>query len=91
MKKIKSFLILLALLTGTFSCKKSLLNETPLDFLSATNAFKTAADFQASVNNLYRLVRAEFYTTNDNDPMEYQYRTDIAFYVPAAFPANLSG
>jgi starch-binding outer membrane protein, SusD/RagB family len=91
MKKIKSFLILLVLLTGTFSCKKSLLNETPLDFLSATNAFKTTADFQASVNNLYRLVRAEFYTVNDNDPMEYQYRTDIAFYVPAAFPANLSG
>ena len=90
MKKIKSFLIVFLLLT-TFSCKKSFLDETPLDFLSATNAFKTAADFNASVNNLYRLVRAELYTTNDNDPMEYQYRTDIAFYVPAAFPANLSG
>jgi hypothetical protein len=90
MKKIKSFLILL-LLTATFSCKKTLLDESPLDFLSATNAFKTSADFQASVNNLYRLVRAELYTTNDNDPFEYQYRTDIAFYVPAAFPANLSG
>lgn len=91
MEKIKSFLILSLLLTGTFSCKKEFLDETPLDFLSSTNAFKTAADFNASVNNLYRLVRAEFYTVNDNDPMEYQYRTDIAFYVPAAFPANLSG
>lgn len=91
MKKIKSFIILFLLLTGTFSCKKEFLDETPLDFLSSTNAFKTTADFNASVNNLYRLVRAEFYTANDNDPMEYQYRTDIAFYVPAAFPANLSG
>ncbi|HEY0680558.1 MAG TPA: RagB/SusD family nutrient uptake outer membrane protein [Chitinophagaceae bacterium] len=91
MKKILSFFILLVLLSGSFSCKKKFLDESPLDFLSATNAFQTAGDFQASVNNLYRLVRAEFYTVNDNDPMEYQYRTDIAFYVPAAFPANLAG
>ncbi len=91
MKKIKSYLILLVLFTGTFSCKKTFLDETPQDFLSATNAFKTTADFTASVNNLYRLVRAEFYTTNDNAPMEYAYRTDMAFYVPAAFPANLVG
>lgn len=80
---------MILLLMGTFSCKKSFLDEHPLDFLSAANAFQTAADFNASVNNLYRLVRAELYTTNDNDPYEYQYRTDIAFYVPAAFPANL--
>jgi hypothetical protein len=91
MKKIKLFLMLFLLLTGTFSCKKTFLDETPLDFLSATNAFKNSADFTASVNNLYRLTREEFYTKNDNDPFEYQYRTDIAFYVPAAFPANLVG
>jgi len=90
MKKIKLFFILILLFTGMDSCKKSLLNESPLDFLSATNAFKTAADFQASVNNLYRLVRAEFYTVNDNDPFEYQYRTDIAFNVSNA-SQNLAG
>lgn len=90
MKKIKSILLLLVL-TGSFSCKKDFLDEQPLDFFSATNAFKTAGDFTASVNNLYRLVRAELYTLNDNAPMEYSYRTDMAFYVPAAFPANLSG
>ncbi len=90
MKKIKSILLLLVL-TGTFSCKKDFLDEQPLDFFSATNAFKTTSDFTASVNNLYRLVRAELYTLNDNAPMEYSYRTDMAFYVPAAFPANLSG
>jgi hypothetical protein len=90
MKKNKIFLILLVLFTGALSCKKTMLDESPLDFLSATNAFKTPADFQASVNNLYRLVRAEFYTVNDNDPFEYQYRTDIAFNVSNA-SQNLAG
>ena len=91
MQKIKSFLLVFLLLAGGLSCKKSFLDETPLDTLSSSNAFQTASDFTASVNNLYRLVRAELYTLNDNAPMEYQYRTDIAFYVPAAFPANLDG
>lgn len=90
MKKIKVF-IMLTLLAGTFSCKKNFLDETPEDFLGADNAYKTANDFQSAINNLYRLVRQELYTENDNNPMEYQYRTDIAFYVPAAFPANLNG
>ena len=91
MKKVKSFLLLAFVLTGALSCKKDFLDETPLDFLSSANAFQTAADFNASVNNLYRLVRQELYTSNDNDPFEYTYRTDIAFYVPAGFPPNLSG
>lgn len=90
MQKIKSFL-LLGFLLASLSCKKSFLDETPLDTLSSTNAFQTASDFNASVNNLYRLVRSELYTENDNNPMEYLYRTDVAFYVPAAFPANLDG
>ena len=90
MKKIKVFMML-TLLAGTFSCNKNFLDEIPEDFLSATNAYKTANDFQSAINNLYRLVRAELYTENDNNPMEYHYRTDIAFYVPAAFPANLNG
>lgn len=91
MKKIKYFIIISALLVGSFACKKTFLDETPLDFLSANNAFKNTNDFNASVNNLYRLMREEFYTKNDNDPFEYQYRTDLSFYVPAAYPANLLG
>lgn len=91
MKKIKLFIIVSILLAGSFACKKTFLDETPLDFLSAKNAFQNTNDFNASVNNLYRLVREEFYTKNDNDPFEYQYRTDLAFYVPAASPANLVG
>jgi hypothetical protein len=91
MQKIKSFLLIIIFLVCGLSCKKNFLDETPLDTLSSATAFQTANDFNASVNNLYRLVRQELYTLNDNAPMEYQYRTDIAFYVPAAFPANLEG
>ena len=86
MKQIKSFLLLFILFVGGISCKKNFLDEKPIDFLSTTNAFQNAADFQASVNNLYRLVREEFYTLNDNTTFDYQYRTDIAIDVTAATP-----
>ncbi|HLG41397.1 MAG TPA: RagB/SusD family nutrient uptake outer membrane protein [Chitinophagaceae bacterium] len=86
MKKIQIFLLWLILLTGGISCKKTFLDETPLDFLSTTNAFQTAADFNASIYNLYRLVRDEFYVLNDNTTYDYQYRTDLAIDVTAATP-----
>jgi starch-binding outer membrane protein, SusD/RagB family len=86
MKKIKFFLLCFILLTVGISCKKDFLDETPLDFLSTANAFKTVADFNASVYNLYRLVREEFYTFNDNACYDYQYRTDLAIDVTAATP-----
>ena len=91
MKKIKLFLLLVLVLAGSNSCKKDFLTETPLDFLSSANAFQTSADFNASVNNLFRLLRQELYTSNDNDPFEYTYRTDIALYVPTGNPPNLLG
>jgi hypothetical protein len=90
MKKIKIFL-LLTIFIGVTSCKKEFLDETPLDFLSSANAFKTTADFNASVNNLFRLLRQELYTLNDNDPFEYTYRTDLAVYVPTSTPPNFIG
>jgi starch-binding outer membrane protein, SusD/RagB family len=86
MKNIKPLLVLLILLTAGISCKKNFLDEKPLDFLSTTNAFQTTADFQASVNNLFRLVRDEFYTLNDNTVYDYQYRTDLAIDVTASTP-----
>ena len=84
MKKIKIFLLSLIFLAGGISCKKNFLDEKPLDFLSTANAFQTAADFNASIYNLYRLVREEFYTLNDNTVYDYQYRTDLAIDVTAA-------
>lgn len=90
MKKIKFYLLGFILLAGGVSCKKGFLDETPLDFLSTSNAFVTAADFNASVNNLYRLVRDELYTLNDNTVYDLQYRTDLAISVTASTP-NLTG
>lgn len=91
MRKIKIVSLLILLLAGSISCKKEFLDESPEDFLSSANAFKTVADFNASVNNLFRLVRQELYTLNDNDPFEYTYRTDITLYVPSSNPPNLVG
>src|SRR5687768_11808957 len=86
MKKIKVLLLGFIFLTVGISCKKDFLDESPLDFLSTANAFKTVADFNASVYNMYRLVRDEFYTLNDNAVFDYQYRTDLAIDAAAATP-----
>ncbi len=83
--------IIILLLIGGVSCKKNFLKETPVDFLSSSNAFQTTADFDASVNNLYKLLRTELYTANENDPWEYAYRTDMGVYVPAGNPPNFTG
>ncbi|MEO7989439.1 MAG: RagB/SusD family nutrient uptake outer membrane protein [Chryseolinea sp.] len=80
MKKIKKYLLLL-LVIGFTSCGSEFLDEKPLDFLSTANAFNTKQDFDASINDLYALVRYEFYTRNDFTPMEYLYHTDIAIQV----------
>jgi starch-binding outer membrane protein, SusD/RagB family len=90
MKKGILFMTIL-LLIGGMSCKKDFLKETPLDFLSSSNAFQTVADFDASVNNLYRQLRLELYTRNENDPWDYSYRTDMGLNVPSGFPPNLTG
>jgi len=83
--------IIILLVFGGVSCKKDFLKETPVDFLSSSNAFQTTADFDASVNNLYKLLRTELYTANENDPWEYAYRTDMGVYVPSGNPPNFTG
>lgn len=55
------------------------LDEKPLDFMSATNSFLTQEDIDCSVNNLYYLVRREFYSRDENRPMDYLYGTDIVY------------
>lgn len=84
------YILLATLATGSISCKKSFLDENPQSFLSTTNAFKTEADFNASVNDLYGLVRSHYYTINDFNPFWYMYRTD-AYYDATASAANLPG
>lgn len=55
------------------------LDEKPLDFMSATNSFLTQEDIDCSVNNLYYLIRREFYSRDENRPMDYLYGTDIVY------------
>lgn len=74
------------MLTGTVSCNDSFLDEKPVDFLSQTNAYVTEADFDASVNSLYGLVRSEFYTVSDWQPFHYLYRTDLVFEITVTTP-----
>jgi starch-binding outer membrane protein, SusD/RagB family len=90
MKTIFRLTLLGLFLTGV-SCKKSFLDENPEGFLSTSNAFKTANDFNASINNLYRLVREEFYSRSDWQPMQYLYRTDLVVEVTVGSNPNLSG
>ena len=89
MKIIYRCLLLVLVFAGT-SCKKDFLDEVPPDFLSTNNAFKTSKDFDASVNNLYNLVRAEFYTRSDWQPMQYLYRTDLVVEVAVGGNPNLT-
>jgi starch-binding outer membrane protein, SusD/RagB family len=79
---------LLMLFFAAVSCKKDFLDETPLDFLSTSNAFQTARDFDASINSLYNLVRTEFYTRSDWQPMQYLYRTDLVVEVTVVSNPN---
>ncbi len=77
--KIMQIIVVLLLSTVLFSCQKGFLKEKPLDFLSPENAFQTYEDFDASVNNLYYLVRREFFNRDDLKVMDYLFGTDIVF------------
>jgi starch-binding outer membrane protein, SusD/RagB family len=85
MKTLKICFVALIIFSAT-SCGDKFLDETPREFLSTENAFSTRADFQASINSLYSYTRAVFYNYNDNEPMDYLYRTDIAWNVSTGAP-----
>ncbi len=76
---MKKTIIFLAFISFFWSCDEDFLQETPEDFLSSANAFNTYADFTASVNNMYFLVRRQFYNRDENRPMDFLYGTDLCF------------
>ena len=78
MKKI-TFTIIAIITILFFSCKKSFLDEEPLDFLTTNNAYITVKDFEASVNNLYSRVRSEFYSSGEQRPFDYVFGCDLVF------------
>ena len=76
MKKVLYLLIALSLV----SCDESkFLEETPKDFMSTDNSFIDETDFNMSVNNLYRLIRNEFYGSDESKPMDFIYGTDLVY------------
>lgn len=90
MKRLHIYLLLAMLTAAGLSCKKDFLDEVPESFFSTSNAFKTEADFNASVNNLYTLVRSHYYTVNDYNPFWYNYRTDGFWDITVSTP-NMAG
>ncbi|MEH3112246.1 RagB/SusD family nutrient uptake outer membrane protein [Pedobacter terrae] len=79
MKKITFTIIAAALIMTFFACKKSFLDEKPLDFLSTSNAYNNVKDFDAAVNNLYSRVRSEFYNSGEQRPFDYVFGCDLVF------------
>lgn len=72
------FLILATCLLAACNEDK-FLEETPKDFMSTSNSFNTKTDFDLTVNDLYNLIRIEFYGYDENKPMDYLYGTDLAY------------
>ncbi|SEW39124.1 Starch-binding associating with outer membrane [Chitinophaga sp. YR573] len=89
MKTLYRVVLVLILCSFGTSCKNNFLDEQAQSFLSTSNAFKTTSDFNASINDLYGLVRAEFFTSSDWQPMQYLYRTDMAVEVSVGSNPNL--
>ena len=80
MKLYKNILLaVLALITLGACDEDAFLEEKPKDFMSTNNSFSTATDFNMSVNNLYNLIRIEFYGYDENKPMDYIYGTDLCY------------
>ena len=56
------------LISGTTSCDDSVLKETPIDFISTTNAFGSEADAEMGIVGLYSLAR-DWYSNVDEKYM----------------------
>ena len=62
-----------------WSCSEDFLKETPVDFISPENAFKTYEDFNLTITGLHASVRSEFFTYDGNFPFDYLYGTDLVY------------
>ncbi len=76
---MKKLIILFYIVFGglTFSCEESFLDEEAKDFNSGNNSFETYNDFNLVLNNLYWLTRRQFFTRDENRPMDFLYGTDL--------------
>ena len=73
------YIFILLVVGCLHSCNDEFLQEEPVDFIAAENAFVTYDDFSLSINNLYNKVRKEFYSKDQNYPLDYLYGTDLVY------------
>jgi starch-binding outer membrane protein, SusD/RagB family len=70
------YLVIIALLLSACN-EESFLAEKPIDFMSASNSYVTASDFDQAINELYYLTRYEFYGNQERSAQDYFMGTDI--------------
>ena len=76
---MKKIIIFTAIVSLFLSCSEDFLKEESLDSLTSESAFITYEDFNSSVNNLYYLVRRQYYSRDENRPFDFLYGTDIVY------------
>lgn len=76
----KYIITIVTLICLLVSCNESIfLGENPEDFMSSENSYITESDFNMAVNDLYYMVRYEFYGYDEYRPMDYLYGTDLVY------------
>lgn len=75
---MKKYIYLAIIVLSLGACDEDkFLKETPLDFMSATNSYVTASDFDQAANELYYLTRYEFYGNQERSAQDYFMGTDL--------------
>jgi starch-binding outer membrane protein, SusD/RagB family len=70
------YLAIIALFFGACN-EDTFLKETPIDFMSGSNSYLTASDFNQAANELYYLTRYEFYGNQERSAQDYFMGTDL--------------
>ncbi|WP_346863369.1 RagB/SusD family nutrient uptake outer membrane protein [uncultured Draconibacterium sp.] len=80
-KYISAGTLLVILLLGIYACDEGVLEETPLDFISTSNAFNSADDVEMGVVGLYSLARDWYSAVNEKYMFVYvALGTDEAYF-----------
>ena len=80
-KYISTGIFLVLLLLGMNSCNEDVLNETPLDFISTTNAFNSPEDVEMGIVGLYSFGRDWYSAINQKYMFVFvALGTDLAYF-----------
>lgn len=71
--------MIISLIVIMVGCKKSFLDEKPTAFMNSQNAYTNYAGLNATVTNIYSLIRSDMFTSDELRPFDYIYGTDIVF------------